>query len=189
MATDAPLWLFGYGSLIWRPDFVYLHRETAVLHGWKRRFWQGSTDHRGLPGAPGRVVTLLPESGAQVWGTAYAIAAEQGKTLLARLDHREKGGYARHRLTLHLPESGRSLEALVYVATPANPNYLGPAPLAAMVTTMARASGPSGPNHEYVTRLADAVRAMGARDEHLFTLEQHLRERLGQVAPDIADGD
>ena len=85
------LWLFGYGSLIFKADFPFLERHPASIAGWSRRFWQGSHDHRGTPDAPGRVVTLVEDPGAVCHGRAYRVSSDT----LAHLDHREKNGYLR----------------------------------------------------------------------------------------------
>ncbi len=167
-------WIFGYGSLVWRPAFPYAEQRTARIDGWKRRFWQGSTDHRGIPEAPGRVVTLLPDSDGSCWGVAYRLPEEERDAILDQLDHRERGGYERHVVSLAFREHG-SAKGLVYVATHDNPNYLGPAPLAEIAAQVRVSHGPSGPNPEYVLRLADALRGIDAEDEHVFALEALLR--------------
>src|SRR5262249_17065466 len=161
--------IFGYGSLIWRPTFPFEERRHGWIDGWTCRFWQGSTDHRGVPGAPGRVVTLVREEGARCWGAAYRISDANIEDVLAHLDHREKGGYERHDVTMHFDDAS-STRALVYVATHENPEYLGPAPLESLAAQIRGAHGPSGPNPEYVLRLAAALRAMNAHDEHVFAL-------------------
>lgn len=181
---SSSLWIFGYGSLVWRPAFPYTERRTAWIDGWTRRFWQGSTDHRGVPGAPGRVVTLLAEPGARCFGVAYRVAQAEQAMILADLDHRERGGYDRCELELWFPD-GTAAPGLSYVATPANPNYLGPAALPAIAAQIARARGPSGPNVEYVYELARALREMPADDPHVFELDALLRTQpadLGGVA-------
>jgi cation transport protein ChaC len=183
MSESADLWLFGYGSLVWRPDFAHRERRAAVIDGWTRRFWQGSTDHRGVPEAPGRVVTLVPEAGARCHGVAYRVAPEVGEAVLAGLDHRERGGYARVELTVQLlhssphgtPDRGPQVAtARMYVATPDNPHYLGPAPLPAIAEQILRSRGPSGPNVEYLLRLAESLRELAADDEHVFALEREV---------------
>jgi len=170
-------WLFAYGSLIWRPSFGFAEQRPATLRGFARRFWQGSTDHRGTPGAPGRVVTLVEERGAACRGLAFRIAAPDAERVLAELDHRERGGYARRHLELELDGLG-PIAGFAYVAEHENHNFLGPAPLREIAAQIAAARGPSGPNPEYVLRLAEALRALGADDPHVFELEAELLARL-----------
>ena len=168
-------WVFGYGSLIWRPSFAHAERRAAWLQGWARRFWQASTDHRGLPHAPGRVVTLVRDASARCWGAAYRIEGEQLDGVLAQLDARESGGYERHEVEVQLEGGGaRRVPALVYVAASQNANYLGPAPLPVIAAQVRAAQGPSGHNVEYVLRLAGALREMNAEDPHVFALEDLL---------------
>jgi len=174
------VWIFGYGSLIWRPDFPYAERRPAAIAGWARRFWQGSTDHRGVPSAPGRVVTLVPRARAICWGMAYRIAASDSGEVMAHLDYREKGGYSVERVGLEFAFSDGAAEGLVYIATPDNPNFLGPAPPALIARQVCASTGPSGPNDEYVLRLAEALREIGARDDHVFAVERHVRGGPGR---------
>ena len=91
-------WLFGYGSLIWRPGFPHHEARVARVEGWVRRFWQGSHDHRGAPEAPGRVVTLIPEPHGHVEGLAFRM--DDDAEIFERLDHREKNGYGLTPVTL-----------------------------------------------------------------------------------------
>jgi len=165
------IWIFGYGSLVWRPDFPFRERRPAFIEGWIRRFWQGSTDHRGVPGAPGRVVTLLPETQAICWGMAYNIGGPEAQATLAHLDYREKGGYQVEQTVLNFDADIPTPEGLVYIATPENPNYLGPADPLDIAIQVRASTGPSGPNDEYVLKLAEALRAIGADDPHIFEIE------------------
>jgi cation transport regulator ChaC len=107
---------------------------------------------------------------------AYRLEPEGFEPVLAALDRRERGGYERHQVVLDFPQDrGRRELGLVYVATPANPNYLGPRALDEIAQQVRTARGPSGPNLDYVLRLAEALREMGAEDAHVFGLEQMLR--------------
>lgn len=167
-------WVFGYGSLVWRPDFEHLERVPASIDGWIRRFWQGSPDHRGTLERPGRVVTLLPEPGATCHGVAYRVAADVWEPIQAALDHREKAGYAHHRVTLTLRDGRVIPDGLVYVAGRDNPNFLGPAPLAEMAAHIHESVGPSGPNREYLLRLARTLDELGVVDPHVRELAAQL---------------
>ena len=166
------IWLFGYGSLIWKADFPFLERRPAHIHGWVRRFWQGSHDHRGTPEAPGRVVTLVREPDAVCHGMAYRIAPE----VLGPLDVREKNGYLREVTRLHFEDGvpPASAEGLVYLATEDNAAFLGEAPLDAIAEQIALAHGPSGPNRDYLVNLAQALDELGVDDPHVFDLAARL---------------
>ncbi|MEM9692762.1 MAG: gamma-glutamylcyclotransferase [Myxococcota bacterium] len=171
-----PLWVFGYGSLIWRPDLPHEDVRLGFIQHYERRFWQGSPDHRGTEDAPGRVVTLVPRRGAVCWGLAYRIPAPDRDEVLARLDHREKAGYARVLAPFADPGGAFFAQVLFYVAGADNPNFIGPAPLDEMAAHVLRSVGPSGPNREYVLRLADALQTLGVLDEHVAALAARVRQ-------------
>lgn len=165
----AEVWLFGYGSLIYKADFPFLARRPASITGWTRRFWQGSHDHRGTPEAPGRVATLVPEAGAVCHGMAYLVTPEE----FAHLDYREKNGYLRVATCITF-DDGSSIEGLVYIAAGDNAAFLGAASEGDIAAHIASASGPSGPNRDYLLALAAALREMGKPDDHVFAIERHL---------------
>ncbi len=81
-------WVFGYGSLMWRPGFAYLERRAAVLHGRRRAFCIYSVHHRGTPARPGLVLGLAP--GGSVRGVAYRVADADWADVVAYLREREQ---------------------------------------------------------------------------------------------------
>lgn len=166
---DHTVWLFGYGSLIYKADFVWLERRRASIRGWTRRFWQGSHDHRGTPEAPGRVVTLVQAPCAVCVGMAYRITPD----VFAHLDHREKNGYTRIATAFHF-DSGADVEGVVYIAALDNIAFLGPADDAEIARHIASSHGPSGSNRDYLLQLAAALRELDAEDAHVFALEREL---------------
>ena len=180
-------WIFGYGSLVWRADFPFETRELAWVDGYSRRFWQGSVDHRGVPEAPGRVVTLIRDPGARCLGMAYRLRRNDREEVLAHLDHRERGGYERIDVQLDfepaeaLPALTRDKRAhgILYLATAKNANYLGPAPTAVIAEQIRHARGPSGPNPEYLIELVRFLRDHGAEEPHVFEIERALGRGLG----------
>lgn len=177
--TTHETWVFGYGSLIYRPAFPFVAREPGVVRDWSRRFWQHSTDHRGTPEHPGRVVTVVREPESALHGMAYRVAPSDVDAVIAQLDHRERGGYERVEVAVEL--QSRSVSALMYIAGRDNPNFVGPAPLSAMAEQVLASHGPSGPNLEYVTKLATALRAMGVDRDEAFDLEAEIQVKMGSA--------
>ena len=145
-------WLFGYGSLVWRPDLHFDESREGYISGFVRRFWQSSPDHRGTPKSPGRVCTLVPilpsakiqptpSTAERLWGlqtshlypgeapivhgSAYHIPAEHAQAELAKLLHREIAGYEMVNVKVQCAD-GQTLRALVFTATPENEHWAGP---------------------------------------------------------------
>ncbi len=170
------VWLFGYGSLIYKVDFPFLEKRPATISGWTRRFWQGSHDHRGTPELPGRVVTLIEEPGTPCKGMAYRVSPN----VFDHLDVREKNGYLRFSTTLTF-DDGRQEEGLVYIATEDNEAFLGDAPENEIARQIASAAGPSGPNSDYLLRLASSLRQLGAECPHIFGLEARLLSAMPEA--------
>jgi glutathione-specific gamma-glutamylcyclotransferase len=169
------MWIFAYGSLIFRPSFDFLERRRAYVKGWARRFWQGSPDHRGVPGAPGRVVTLLPSAEDVCGGCAYRIEPDRAEEILAALDIREQAGFVRHLVPLHealheAPFAG----AITWVAGATNEHFLGPLPEHEIAAYVRERRGPSGTNADYVRKLLTALRSLDIDDPHVEEIVRHL---------------
>jgi len=183
--------IFGFGSIIFKQNFAYTDSFACYVKGWERVFWQGSTDHRGVPGAPGRTATMVPREGSRCWGKAFVIdvAPEEEAGYLAELEVREKQYDRRELLDVFTDDEGAEpvrKGVLAYVATERSDNWLGPAPLEDIAETIATARGPSGPNAEYLLRLADHLRLLGVTerdDPHVFDLERLVLARLGRESP------
>lgn len=183
---EADLWLFGYGSLVWKQNFPFVAAHPCYIVGYRRVFFQGSTDHRGVPGKPGRVVTLLPSSEnphSIVEGKVFVVPKKDRSAALTALDIREQGGYDRVYLPVYAlqrePSPTQSAQqtvlhhrALCYIANETNDNYLGPATPQSIATQIVNSRGPSGLNIEYLLNLATSLREIGAQDEHVFEIER-----------------
>ena len=164
------MWIFAYGSLIFRPDFPWVERRRAYVRGWERRFWQGSPDHRGLPEAPGRVVTLVSGTGA-CGGCAYRIDPSGAAPILDALDAREQAGFVRTNVELLEAPGGASFgSAITWIAGQDNAHFLGPLPETEIAAMIRERRGPSGANAEYALRLRDALRALDIVDDHVESI-------------------
>ncbi|XP_072933473.1 putative glutathione-specific gamma-glutamylcyclotransferase 2 [Epargyreus clarus] len=175
------MWVFGYGSLVWKVDFKYETKIVGYIKGYLRRFYQHSIDHRGVPEKPGRVVTLIPseDPNSAVWGVAYKIRTEDIEQVTKHLDYREKNGYSKKTVTFHPKDKSREPFVLtLYVATQENESFAGPASIEDIAKQVISCQGPSGPNKEYVYNLAEAMRQLApdVEDDHLFNLEATLRK-------------
>lgn len=176
------MWVFGYGSLIWKPGFNYDDRLFGFIKGYRRVFYQGSTDHRGTPEFPGRTVTLEPAEGEICWGMAYKITKEEDQEVaLTYLEVREKQ-YDQKAYVDLFTEPAASAPAvsgvLVYIGSPdkkLNENYLGPASVEEIASQIAHAEGPSGPNRDYLFQLEKALGLLGCEDKHVIDIAKVVR--------------
>ncbi|XP_021763881.1 gamma-glutamylcyclotransferase 2-3-like [Chenopodium quinoa] len=190
------LWVFGYGSLIWKAGFNYDERLSGFIKGYRRVFYQGSTDHRGTPDYPGRTVTLEPAPEEICYGVAYKVSQKEDiETAISYLEVREKQYDQKVYLDFYT-ESTSSTPAvsnvLVYVASSdkkLNQNYLGPASLEELAKQIVRAEGPSGPNRDYLFQLEKALIELGCKDAHVMDLAREVRCILSKEVKSLEDGD
>lgn len=191
--TREDVWIFGYGSLVWKADFPYIDRRRGYVCGYKRRFYQHSIDHRGVPEKPGRVVTLLPGDIAvdRVYGVAYRIAASQKAKVLDHLDYREKNGYERFSVEFHeYPAATMPIEVIIYMATQANDSYAGNVwQVPCIARQIFTSAGPSGPNREYLFNLSIAMHQLfpDVHDEHLEELVQCVQDLIEHDEPQLLE--
>jgi cation transport protein ChaC len=175
------LWIFGYASLIWRPEFEFVERRMAVVHGFHRALAMHSRINRGTPQCPGLVFGLV--SGGSCRGVVYRIAHERAEVELERLWAREMptGVYEPRWLRGRTSQGGVS--ALSFTLARTSPNYTGPLPDDALVEVFRQACGRYGTTLDYLLSTARSLRESGIRDNEVERLVA-LAARHGLIGPD-----
>ncbi|KAF7987519.1 hypothetical protein HCN44_003281 [Aphidius gifuensis] len=193
------MWVFGYGSLIWKVDFPYERKYIGYIKGYTRKFYQKSTDHRGVPSKPGRVVTLIASNNQddEVWGIAYKISKNDAANVMNHLDFRERGGYQRKTVLFHpcKPKEKHDPSLLHNCQNSSNKNQpivpLTPTPSEEMPFPLTIYIGEeSNPNYagtESIQTIAghivDAHGPSGSNKEYLYNLATAMR----MIAPGVID--
>lgn len=174
MAQISSHWVFGYGSLIWRPGFSFVRQVPALLRGAHRRLCVYSYRHRGTEAQPGLVFGLMP--GGSCRGMAFEIAAEAWGEVQDYLRAREMDrGVYRETMRPILLDSGAIATAMTFLADTQHVQYAGKLAIAEQVRLVRLGVGESGANPEYVLQTARKLEEMGIRDRHLDELARVLR--------------
>jgi len=172
------LWVFGYGSLMWRPGFPFAERVAATLAGRRRAFCIYSVHHRGTYARPGLVLGLAP--GGSVRGMAYRVAPADWAQVYAYLLEREQPTetYVEARRFVRLAD-GRRVEALVFLSDIHHPQWAGALSLERQAELIAGATGLSGRNVDYLRDLVEHLEAEGVHDRAMRTLLRLVEAREG----------
>jgi glutathione-specific gamma-glutamylcyclotransferase len=169
--SKADLWVFGYGSLIWRPGFEFLERVPARLIGEHRALCVYSFVHRGTPEKPGLVLGL--DRGGAARGVAFRVAAQHRAATVAYLRAREQvtSVYREVMRSVWLENEPRQrVSALAYVVDRGHVQYAGRLSLADQLRHVQQSHGQSGANRDYVLATVKAIEAEGFRDGQLHRL-------------------
>ncbi|MEZ5854942.1 MAG: gamma-glutamylcyclotransferase [Hyphomicrobiaceae bacterium] len=172
LERKADLWVFGYGSLMWRPDFPFSERQRATVSGFHRAFCIASTMHRGTPKRPGLVLGL--DRGGTCEGVAYRIAASDATQVMAYLRERELiyGVYRETLAPAQIAVGARRAEilAMAYTVERFHPSYAGDLPLSVQARVIRGAKGQSGANLDYLINTVEHLRQLDIRERHLERL-------------------
>ena len=170
------LWVFGYGSLLWRPGFSFVDRVPARLTGLHRSLCVYSFVHRGTAERPGLVLGL--DRGGACRGLAFRVAPADREATIHYLREREQATSVyrevlRNVTLLGQPE--RRVEALTYVVDRGHPQYAGKLTLDQRLHLIRQGHGRSGANPEYVLSTVAELEHLGCRDEELHALAERLK--------------
>lgn len=171
-------WVFGYGSLMWRPGFPFEERSPALLPGRHRRLCVVSRHHRGDAEQPGLVMGL--DLGGSCRGVAYQVPAAVAAETLAYLDEREIAHYPVYRRAVRpiRLDDGRRVASVTYVIDRTEADYAGHLTVEQQVEIVAAAHGLSGSNRDYLVSTVRHIHALGLRDRRLEAVLHALGERL-----------
>jgi cation transport protein ChaC len=178
------LWVFGYGSLMWRPGFDFIEQVPARLIGEHRALCVYSFVHRGTPEKPGLVLGL--DRGGACRGVAFRVAEQHRTDVVAYLRAREQvtSVYREVKRSVWLENEPRQrVSALAYVVDRGHVQYAGRLSLADQLRHVLQGHGQSGANRDYVLSTVGAIEAAGFRDSPLHQLSQMLHDGHPRQAP------
>jgi cation transport protein ChaC len=173
---NGDLWVFGYASLIWRPEFEAVEQRPATVHGWHRALEMMSNVNRGTPDCPGLVFALV--AGGSCRGMAYRVDPGRAHDELERLWQREMptGVYDPKWLACRTPQG--PVHALAFTLSRSSPSYVGRLPDDKLLHILRHACGRYGTTLDYLVGTAASLRGCGIRDREI--------ERLVALARDNA---
>lgn len=162
------VWVFGYASLIWRPEFEAAERREATVHGWHRALQMRSRVNRGTPECPGLVFALVP--GGSCRGMVYRIREEAAEAQLEQLWAREMptGVYDPRWLSGRTAQG--NVKALAFTLSRSSPSHTGPLPDAQMIDILRSANGRYGSTLAYLVETEACLRGCGIRDRDVERL-------------------
>lgn len=177
-AGEGPVWIFAYGSLIWKPAFAPAAERPAVLHGWRRSFCIHLESWRGTPEEPGLMLAL--ERGGSCRGMAYALPEAERAAAMEALLRREIGyevDFSSVRWVTVRGEAG-PFRALVFYAAPLHPGMHVRLTLDEQVRRLARAAGHMGSCAAYLRNTVQHLEELGIRDRYLWQLQRLVAEEI-----------
>jgi cation transport protein ChaC len=183
LPADAPLWLFGYGSLIWKPEIEHVEEKVALAHGWHRSFCMNMTRWRGTKDIPGLMMGL--DRGGQCKGVAFRLTDGDRRQQLGRLFRREitlKPISYKPRV-LRLASEGGPLKALAFVINRNGLTYAGPLDDHEVVERLATSCGHWGSGADYLYNTVKNLEERGIHDRHLWRLQRLVAERITASKP------
>ncbi|WP_256987963.1 gamma-glutamylcyclotransferase [Bordetella genomosp. 9] len=169
---DEDVWIFGYGSLIWRPEFEYVERRLATLRGYHRALCLWSRINRGTPESPGLVFGL--DRGGSCRGVVYRMDSAQVPAFFPQLWRREMSTGAYLPRWLSCATDDGPVKGLVFVMNRSGPAYIPALPEDEILAIVRRASGQYGPCMDYVLQTAEALRQSGIHDRRLMRVARLL---------------
>ncbi len=184
--SDGDLWVFGYGSLMWRPGFEFIEQVPARLIGEHRALCVYSFDHRGTPEKPGLVLGL--DRGGACRGIAFRVAAGKRRDIVDYLRGREQttNVYREVMRSVWVENQARQrVSALAYVVDRSHVQYAGRLSLAEQLRFVRQGHGRSGNNRDYVLSTVKSIEAQGFRDEQLHQLALLLHDDARSLHPPL----
>ena len=181
--ADDDLWVFGYGSLIWRPGFDHVERVPAHIIGMHRALCVYSFDHRGTPERPGLVLGL--DFGGACRGIAYRVTAANRAATIKYLREREQTTSVYRelvRMTWLPGPPERRVNALCYAVDRGHVQYAGRLSHDKQLHIVRQAHGRSGNNRDYVTETVKSLEALNIVDHDLHVLAERLKAQGAHTA-------